>query len=185
MVTLFPLTAQTSTNRAQTNGTGLDRFGRHGVESDVTGPFCICYFWGREIYLTFISTAQIEHKQMTPVLCDLDELGWRVTSQLPNIFWLYLRKENRCSVCFNGTNQHKRTALVWSNLGNMGWRVTSHGQKKRIFSISKTKPAQTFVFAAQISTNVAQTNGIVLVIISFYGVPTSRRCKHSQSELLM
>ncbi len=36
MVTLFLLTAQTSTNRAQMNGTGLDRFGRHGVESDVT-----------------------------------------------------------------------------------------------------------------------------------------------------
>ncbi len=36
IVTLFLLMAQTSTNRAQTNGTGLDRFGRHGVESDVT-----------------------------------------------------------------------------------------------------------------------------------------------------
>ncbi len=45
-----------------------------------------------------------------------------------------------------------------------------------MFNISNTKPAQTFVFAAQISTNVvAQTDGIVLVIISFYGVPTSRR----------
>ncbi len=45
-----------------------------------------------------------------------------------------------------------------------------------MFNISNTKPEQTFIFfAAQISTNVAQTNGIVLVIISFYGVPTSRR----------
>ncbi len=38
MVTLFLLTAQTSTNQAQTNGTGLDRFRRTGVESDVTAP---------------------------------------------------------------------------------------------------------------------------------------------------
>ncbi len=28
-----------STNERQR----LDGFGRHGVESDVTGPFCICY----------------------------------------------------------------------------------------------------------------------------------------------
>ncbi len=48
-----------------------------------------------------------------------------------------------------------------------------------MFNISNTKPAQTFVFVAQISTNIAQTNGIVLVIISFYGVPTSRRFSHS------
>ncbi len=50
---------QTSTNRAQTNGTGLERFGQHGVESDVTAQNCFCYFYEGEIYLTFISTAQI------------------------------------------------------------------------------------------------------------------------------
>ena len=35
---MFVLTAQTSTNRAQTNDTGLERFEGHGVESDVTQP---------------------------------------------------------------------------------------------------------------------------------------------------
>ncbi len=35
MVTLFLLTAQTSTNRAQTNGTVLERFRLNGVEGDV------------------------------------------------------------------------------------------------------------------------------------------------------
>ncbi len=113
-----------------------------------------------------------QHKSSTnewhQFLCDLDELGWRVTSQLPKIFWLYLRKENRYSVCFNGTNQHKQTALVWSDLGNMRWRVTV---KKRMFNISNSKPAQTFVFAAQISTNEWHRFGDYF----FYGVPTSRR----------
>ncbi len=32
------------TNQAQTNDTGLEGFGRHGVESDVTALFFICYF---------------------------------------------------------------------------------------------------------------------------------------------
>ncbi len=36
IITGFLLMAQTSTNRAQTNGTGSEIFGRHGVESDVT-----------------------------------------------------------------------------------------------------------------------------------------------------
>ena len=123
--------------------------------------------------------AQIEHKRMTPVLCDLDELGWRVTSRPPKIIWLYIRKENRYSVWFNGTNGHKSSTnelrwfrAIWATCGGE-WR---HTVKKRMFNISNTKPAQTFIFAAQISTNVAQTNGIVLVIIPFYGVPTSRRC---------
>ncbi len=31
-------------NRAQTDATGLERFGRHGVESDVTAQNCFCYF---------------------------------------------------------------------------------------------------------------------------------------------
>ncbi len=128
MVTLFLLTVQTSTNRAQTNGTGLERFRLHGVESDVTGPFCICYFLrtGNRYNVKFEQhkPAQIEHKRMTPVLCDLDELGLRVTSQLPNIFWLYLRKENRYSVCLNGTNQHKPSTnelrwfgAIWATWG--------------------------------------------------------------------
>ncbi len=38
MVTLFLLTAQISTNRAQMNDTGFVRFRRTGVESDFTAP---------------------------------------------------------------------------------------------------------------------------------------------------
>ncbi len=154
------------TNWAQTNGTGLDRFGRHGVESDVTAQNCFCYFYKGKIYLTFISTAQIEHKRMTPVLCDLDELGWRVTSQLPKIFWLYLRKENRYSVCFNGTNQHKPSTnelhwfgAIWATCGGE-WR----SKKECLISQTANQHKRSFL-----RHKSAQTNGIGLVIISFMG----------------
>ncbi len=57
---------------------------------------------------------------MTPVLCDLDKLGWRVTSQLPKTFWLYLRKENRHRVCFNGTNQAETKCADLERFGQHG-----------------------------------------------------------------
>lgn len=69
----------------------------------------------------------------------------------------------------NGTHQHKRTAPVWSELGNMGWKVTSHCQKTSVYILN---------------TKRSTTKGIVLVIISFYGVPTSRKCScHIRTSL--
>ncbi len=90
--------------------------------------------------MTFISTAQIEHKRMTPVLCDLDELGWRVMSQLPNIFWLYLRKENRYSVCLNSTNPAQTNCNGLERFGQHG--VESDVTRSKKECIISQKPNQ-------------------------------------------
>ncbi len=92
MVTLFLLTAQTSTNRAQTNGTGLERFRLHGVESDVTVRKKDYFRYIKVVIVTlFLLTAQLEHKRMAPVWIDLDGMGWRVTS-LPRIVFVISKK---------------------------------------------------------------------------------------------
>ncbi len=43
---------------------------------------------------------------MTPVLCDLDELGWRVMSLfVKSLFSLYKRSGHSYRASFNGTNR--------------------------------------------------------------------------------